>query len=768
MLSIAVCFLAGILLSQGMAIPAALLGLAAVLLLLFCFDSRSERRLAMFACLVFATGFGCLHGKHALEIGLADRLVPSLAGEVLLVSGEIVSMVERGDRYQRFEFAPLAWNSERNDLPQRLRVSLYANEPAVHPGEQWRFALKLREPRGFSNPGGFDIERWYLRRGIGGVGYVRGVPAPEYLGEAAGPAAVRAGLVEHLAGYFAAVPNAHLMRALLFGDRSGFAAADWARFRNTGTSHLVAISGLHLGLLASGSLAFCMLLGGSRMAGQQRWWRAQLLLVGLVVSAYAFLAGFGVPVQRALLMVLAVLAAQFIGRRMAWNSLFGLALLVLLLLDPMSVHDTGFWLSFSAVAVLALLLAGGIRHRQPLLEAWCIQWRLLLVLLPTGVSAFGLLAPASWIANLLAIPWLAMVILPLLFAGSVAAFLGGFLAPLAATLLALADRALALLCSLLDRLALWLPATAVPPEPANMAALACLALLVLVPRALLPRVALVLAATLLMPLATIRWADHADVRSGDWRMTVLDVGQGSALLIETASHALLYDTGPRLGERSAAELVIVPFLASRGLTLDRIMVSHGDSDHAGGIDVLRSHYPNAEVIVADSCVADRRWRWNGVDFRILHPPADMQGSDNDRSCVLAIHGHYSALLTGDIETSGERLLLAALPATDERYDVVVAPHHGSRSSSSEALVQRLSPALVIFSAGHGNYWGFPDANVRQRWERAGARSLVTGDAGAIEVSVWQGRLRACSWRQQGRRPWHYPAEVGDCLWPAIR
>lgn len=697
-----------------------------------------SRRLRWFTAL----WLGAALAAWQASIQLADRLSPELEGAIIEITGTVEGLVETDARRQRFLFRVHdGWlDGQPVRLPSLVRLSLYEADFKVTSGERWQWRVKLRRPRGLANPGGFDYERWLFVRGIGATGYVRAPQAAVKLDEP------RFALRGKLATRIAAVVegrSASMIRALATGDRGGMNAADWEVLRLTGTAHLMAISGLHLAMVTG--LAYGVLAAWRRrfMPRSPSWWPA--LVTALLGCGYAALAGFALPVRRALLAVLVVLFALAARRMVSGGHVFGVALTAMLWLEPLSVLDASFWLSYGAVAAILYLALARRPHGSPLARAVRVQLGLFLLTAPLIAAFFAQVPLISPLANAVAIPVFGMVLVPGVLLITVVL---PFSETLAVLLLRPVQWVFDALLECLERLAAINPEFVLAGLPWSAAACGVLAVvLACAPRALPGRW---LALPLLLPVFAFNRASEIDAR---FAVHVLDVGQGLAVVVETANHTLVYDTGPAFGENSAAEMVIVPFLRARGRRADRIMISHRDNDHAGGLATLARHYPDAIVHgrVSDG-IADckgQAWEWDAVSFEVIH--ASGQGRGNDNSCVLHVSaGGRSALLTGDIEAHSENELVRLVP---ERLnvDVAIIPHHGSLTSSTPRFVRAAGATLAVAGAGYGNRWSFPREEVVKRWQAVGAKVLVSGEQGAISIEMGE-EISVRTFREQ-RRIW---------------
>ncbi|MCF8211340.1 MAG: DNA internalization-related competence protein ComEC/Rec2 [Rhodoferax sp.] len=760
-------------------------------------------------------------GLTGLRAGvfLQAALSPDLEGRDLLVTGVVSALPQRNEAGLRFrmevETALLAGEPAR--VPPRMDVGWYGGAfsagPAVlalaedrggagavgappvaaevslnrvpadvRAGERWQMNLRFKAPHGSRNPHGFDYELWLWEQGVQATGYVRASakdPVALRLGQTwRYPVALARQTVREQ--IFARVTQrqfAGLVAALVVGDQNAIERPDWDVFRATGVAHLVSISGLHITMFAWGaallvgtlwrrSFRLCLALPAPTAA----------LLGGLLLaSLYAVFSGWGVPAQRTCLMLATVAVLRISGVRWPWPQRWLLACAVVVASDPWALLQAGFWLSFVAVGVLfasdrardrhadgaAHLRLGGRPLQNMLASAgamWREQWVITVALTPLTLLLFGQISWVGLLANTLAIPWVTLVVTPL-------AFLGLLFAPL----WDICASALGLLLMYLHWLA-DLPgasiAFAVPPIWVGVAGV--LGGLVLVMP--LPWTMRQLGVLLLLPLMVWRQPLPPE---GQFELLAADIGQGNAVLVRTARHALLFDTGPRYNlESDAGNRVLVPLLQALNTRLDTLVLSHRDTDHVGGARSVLAMQPQAEVLSSlevdhllqparntSRCLAGQRWVWDEVAFEVLHPLSgdyNLGLRPNALSCVLRIAAAtQSALLVGDIEQPQELRLVAsgvALAST-----VLLVPHHGSKTSSSAEFLQAVAPRWAIVQSGYRNRFGHPGEAVVDRYRAYGIALLDSPHCGAFSWRSWQADMHqneAC-YRVRSRRYWHH-------------
>ncbi|ART48929.1 DNA internalization-related competence protein ComEC/Rec2 [Acidovorax carolinensis] len=725
----------------------------------------------------------------------SHALAPGLEGRDLRVTGVVAAMPqvnEAGVRL-RMEIESALWQGTAVTLPPLVDVSWYGDAaldlaqpadasrqpPTLRAGERWEMTVRLKAPHGARNPHGFDFELWMWEQGVQATGYVRtgaNDAPPLRLGSTwrqpveRARQAVRDAIVARLAGSTAAgdagpARVAGVVAALVTGDQRAIDRADWDVFRATGVAHLMSISGLHITLFAwlaalvvrrlwCRSPQLCLVIPASNAA----------LVAGvLLAGVYALFSGWGVPAQRTVLMLATIAALQLSGRRWPWPQVWLLACAVVVAVDPWALWQAGFWLSFVAVAVLFATnnianSAYGISARARFYALLREQWVVTLALTPLTLLLFGQVSLVGFAANLLAIPWVTLVVTPLALAGV-----------LWAPLWSLAAWAVQPLAVFLQWLAAWPLAVAfVPIAPlwAGVAAVAGGSLLAM----RVPWAVRALALPLLLPAL---WWQPARPAAGQFELLAADIGQGNAVLVRTATHALLYDAGPRFSRESdAGHRVLVPLLRALGERVDLLMLSHRDSDHTGGAAAVLAQQPQAALTgsieaehglqalrPATPCVAGQRWDWDGVTFEVLHPAASegaRAGDTNASSCVLRIATQGAepavALLVGDIEQAQEQALVAG--AARLAADLLLVPHHGSKTSSSAPFLDAVQPRTALVQAGYRNRFGHPAPEVLGRYQQRQIRVVESARCGAATWRSVQPLQVRCE-RDAGQRYWQH-------------
>ena len=741
-------------------------------------------------------------------------LPPAMEGQDVRITAVVAAMPQRTEAGVRLrlqvesaEWDPVTPDASRARAPERpgtasqvpplidvswyggvLRdaqglVDLQRQPPELRAGERWRMTVRLKAPHGLRNPHGFDYELWLWEQGVQATGYVRAGPKdqpPERLGTTwqhpveQWRQSVRDAIFQRLTSSPAPGEDASAARvagvvaALVTGDQRAIDRADWDIFRATGVAHLMSISGLHITLFAWLAAALVRLLWrrSARLCMAVPAPTAALVCGVVLAGGYALFSGWGVPAQRTVTMLAVVAALQLSGRRWPWPHVWLLACAAVVLTDPWALWQAGFWLSFVAVGVLfatdsvaADAYPKSARgHFYALLRE---QWVVTLALTPLSLLLFGKVSLVGFAANLLAIPWVTLVVTPLALAGVVWA-----------PLWSLAAWALQPLAAGLQWLASWPWAVVfLPAAPLWAGVLALLGGGLLAMR--LPWQLRLWSVPLLVPLLCWQAPRPAP---GQFELLAPDIGQGNAVLLRTATHTLLYDAGPRFSRESGAgHRVLVPLLRALGERVDVLMLSHRDADHTGGAAAVLAQQPGAALTgsieaehalqglrPAKPCLAGQRWVWDGVVFEVLHPTGaepDHPARPNTASCVLRVaseasgaHAQAVALLVGDIEAAQEQALLAR--SNPVKADVLLVPHHGSKTSSSPAFLDAVQPRTALVQAGYRNRFGHPAPEVLQRYAQ---RQVPVVESARCGAAIWSSAYPdtvACE-RDTGRRYWQH-------------
>jgi competence protein ComEC len=753
------------------------------------------------ALLTVALLFFGLCGLRALHFS-SQALAPALEGRDIAVTGVIAAMPQRNETGLRFrlEVESATAGAAPVRIPPQLYLGWYGGaipDPDgmlelqrlaadVRAGERWQMTLRLKAPHGNSNPHGFDYELWLWEQGLQATGYVRAGPRdtpPQRVADTwRHPVErirqhVRDKVLEHVTDR----KTAGLLAALIVGDQNAIDRADWDVFRATGVAHLMSISGLHITMFA---WAAALLVGALWRRSQRlclAWPAQHAALVGgmLLAAGYALFSGWGVPAQRTVWMLATVGLLRLSARRWPWPQVWLLACAVVVTLDPWALLQPGFWLSFVAVGVLfaadpglppgvvaaaanpagaaANWRARAARMTAKVRASLREQWVITVALTPLTLLLFGQVSVVGLLANALAIPWVTLVVTPLALAGVL-------LAPLWDAA-AWAVQALAIYLEWLAALPFATISTPAPPVWAGAAGVLGGVLLAM----RLPWHARALGLPLLLPV--LLWQVPRPV-PGQFELLAADIGQGNAVIVRTAAHALVYDSGPRYSpESDAGHRVLVPLLRALDEKVDTLVISHRDTDHTGGAVAVLQMQPQAVLLSsiedghelqavrkAQRC-AGQRWQWDGVDFELLHPSAadyEFASRPNAMSCVLRIsNGVRTALLVGDIEQPQEaRLVQSSGRAAGLRADVLLVPHHGSKTSSSEAFLDAVQPSLALVQSGYRNRFGHPAQLVLERYRRRGVPVVDSPHCGAARWNSAQALQVTCQ-RESAPRYWHH-------------
>jgi len=726
----------------------------------------------LLVCVLIGFYWAATHAR----VRMASQLGEVWRGRDVRIEGVIAEMTNPRERGTRFIFDVERVRTVGATVPRRVSLTWYASWsgdrthiPELLAGQRWQFTARLQAPHGSFNPHGFDIEAKMLERGIRATGYVRDGPSskrlspmvwkPTYIVERA-----RERIRHSLQSLTRNKPYSEILIALAIGDQRSISPQQWAVFTHTGVNHLMSISGLHITMVSG--LVFALAL--------RLWRRSAFLathmsplraatLAGLAMAViYAALSGFAIPAQRTVYMLSVVALALWSGWRWPAPAILGAALLLVVALDPMAVVSAGFWLSFGAVATI-LFIGTTDSSGFGWLWTWVrVQWAITIALTPLLLVLFQKVSIVSPIANAIAIPVVSLCVAPLALSLIVLPF-----EPIAT----LAHEVMRFCFVGLDYLASLPGAVWQQHAPVGWTVVLAIGGVVLL---LLPRgfpskwIGLIL----VIPMFAVV---PRGPKEGELWLTVLDVGQGLAVVARTNHHAVLYDTGPDYhGWGNAGRYIITPYLRGEGIfILEKMLVSHDDLDHSGGTGSVLESIPASVVLTSIEqgvpigervrsvrCEAGQQWTLDNVRFEILHPTADSYENkkirDNDRSCVLRIESQFgSVLLPADIERRSERQLVESRSASLDA-DVLVAPHHGSRTSSGNPFVAAVSPRVVVFPVGYANRYGHPHPQVEARYRKAGARLMRTDRQGAITLKFSANGIEASTWRDTNRRYWHEP------------
>ena len=753
---------------------------------------------------------GWTYSFHYAESRLAKPFPAELENQEIRVRGYIDQLPNGDDQGQRFSLRVISWDEQDlKDLPERIYLS-WSNAwqkkkviPNLVPGQEWQFLVKLKRPHSLMNPHQFDFERWMFHQGFGAYGSIR---SGELLADSSWLTDFKTAIeyqrwrirtkIRNILGKDA--QYAGVLIALVIGDQNAIAQEDWRVFNATGVGHLISISGLHVTMLS----------GLGAILGAWLWRRRQLPLrvpvqkiaacTGFLTAfLYAWLAGFQIPAQRTMYMVGVVAFALWTGRIARAFDIWWLALLLVLIMDPMAAYTPGFWLSFGAVAVILygmgassslIGIPNGKEYEKDrtqrlilaLKESCRLQWIVTIALLPCTLYWFYQVSIASPIANALAIPIISFVVTPLAIAGALLPeWISHILLHLAHFTMELTARYLHYLAQF-DWAVLW----SHQPTWWSLALSSVGIYLHIRPGPFRDHFLLrFFGLILIIPLF---WENHQAIREGEFRASVFDIGQGTAVLIETKAHRLLYDAGPLSGKNdNAGERTLLPYFRGEGINqLDRLVISHKDADHIGGastliknmqiqsfLGVMPKNHPfmielDKKLIPSLPCQYGQEWQWDRVQFKVWHPgqeitfdPQDHRGKPNENSCVLEVsNGYTSFWLTGDIEKRGEREHIERLEEEGYQHPpkvIVMAPHHGSKTSSSADWLEVLKPTAAFSQHGYLNRYGHPHPIVKKRYENSEIPLLETTQTGAQVWYASANELLVELMRPMKKRLWHH-------------
>lgn len=697
-------------------------------LTIFIFPKKFSR----FTMMILGLCIGFSYAIYFSHLTTQWTLPKKSEGKTMMLTGTIASLPETHQNGTSFLF------KTKDAL---LRLTWKTQNQKLHAGEEWQLPVRLKRIHGLMNPGGFDYEAWAFSVGIRASGYVAEGNARK-IKQHFSIQTIRQNLYDKILESLPVTNTSHWILALALGERHNIPFDQWQILRNTGTNHLMAIAGLHIGFLSAFIYAMIFVIWRRipflvlKIPSQHAASIAALIMAWI----YSALAGFSIPTQRACLMFSFFMCAMLWRRKINVWHIYSLALLCVLLFNPLDVLSLSFWLSFGSVALIIYGMQGRLHPKGIWWKHGRIQWVVAVGLIPLSFALFQECSFISFFANSIAIPWVGFFILPLTFIGT---FLLLFQLKIGGFFLIMADHSLQYLWMLLTFFSkiswsTWSHAIANP----IVFFLSVIGMIILIlPKGCKERW---LGIILLLPLF---FYQPEKPKRGEFWFTLLDVGQGLSAMIETTSHVLIFDAGPRLSENyDMGESVVLPFLRIRGIRkIDMLVVSHGDNDHIGGANAILNALPVNFIKTsvpekftknhADYCLLGEKWQWDGVSFSFLYPAPAQLGLGNDSSCVLKVsNGKQSLLLTGDIEKFAENFLVNNNPH-ELSADLLVAPHHGSKTSGVKAFIDDVSPHVVLFPIGYRNRYHFPHKKIIANYAEKKIAMVDTMQSGAIQVRV---------------------------------
>lgn len=688
-----------------------------------------------------------------------------LEKQPIVITGSIASLPIEKPHLTTFVFQTSKIANQA--IRTKLKLSWYSPTASLKVGDQWQLQVRLKQPHGMLNPGGNDYEKYLFQQHIRASGYIVNSTLNQLKRSTwyCHPIdRLRQTLQAKIKHSLLGDPLTGIITTLVIGDQGGILPEQWQVFRNTGTSYLMAISGLHIGFV--GTILFFLV--------QFCWRRSEKLLLFmpaihaaaiaglLAASIYGILSGLSVPTQRAIIMLLTFTSILLLRRNSGGYDALLFTLLIIILINPLSVLSIGLWLSFTAVAVIIYVNYGRLRlNKSWWKKYWRLQFTVTIGILPLTLLLFQQTSLISLVTNLIALPGVCLIVIPV---GLTGAMLLCFSESIGGWMLWVATKIMGIIWMWLERFATFSAASWCQPIFSwwIFAATMIGVLLLLAPRGWPGKV---LSLGWFLPLFFIH---PAQPKSQEVWFTLLDVGQGLASVVQTQHHTLVFDTGPKYEDHDSGQDIVIPFLHQYGIkNIDRLVISHGDNDHIGGAFSILQAMPVAAISTSVTerfhhaavthCYAGQSWRWDGIDFTFLYPPANSMMSGNNRSCVLHIQsGKNSLLLTGDIERDAEKILVEE-HSSQLLSNIMVAPHHGSSTSSTSIFLKAVQPKIVLFPVGYLNRFHFPHPSVIQRYLELSSQMLNTADSGAItfKFDADSDILRPSQYRIDHRKYWNY-------------
>jgi len=737
----------------------------------------------------FCAGF--IWATFVAQQYLSHKIPSELEGEDILVTGVISSIPQKIGRRQKFEFTvnSVFFKNNKYNSPQKINLSWYGDAPQLIPDDEWQLLVRLKKPFSYQNPGGFDYEAWMFQNRIDAKGYVRKSHLNKIIQS-------KSSILSFTRARFFLKKEINLqvqssykpiILALLIGDKSEITSEQWQVFRKTGTSHLIAISGLHIGLIAGLVFFLSRWLWAYSRRGVEFIASPKIAAVFAIAAAliYSAMAGFSLPTQRALIMLCVIMfSILFDIRAKSWNTL-AIALLLILILSPFAIMNPGFWLSFFAVAIIIYFSnksSINIQEYNGYIKSTLYNWSLIQVVICIGLTPFVLLffnesSIVAPIANFVIVPIFSFIIVPAVFVAGCLLFLIPFVSKI---IFYLVVTVLNMVWAFLEYLAEFHYSTF---QANYLSSLAIVFLMLGILLLFLPKYfpTKILSAIFFLPLFFVK---PEKLAFESVQITLLDVGQGLSVVVETHDHVLVYDTGPRFSESfNTGKTVVIPYLQSRGISkIDTMVISHGDNDHIGGVKSIVESITVDKIITSvpkkvksklksqnrsnliSRCNSENQWHWDGIDFKIIHPLPNSTLKGNNASCVLQIstrpkingknNQKFSVLLTGDIEAKAENEILE-LSNINLKSNILIAPHHGSKTSSTQYFIDKIAPDYVLYPVGYRNRYKFPATIVSQRYKKAGVIEYSTSEFGAITFNLTPSYIKKPElYRVTHGRFWH--------------
>jgi competence protein ComEC len=724
-----------------------LIPMSLMTLLSYYFIKQSNKTLL----LIFGFSIGFIYAVGYGHYAKSHQLV-SIPDSHIRVIGKVSNLPI--DKNNKLKFSFNINQIEGNYNLKKILISWYNTDEIVKAGQIWQFDLKLKPIHGYKNPGSFDYSKWLFRQGYDATATVKTAQLFEDKSYDLNSIinTYRASLSQLIERKILLPRIQALIKALTIGDKSQISYEDSQLFQETGTAHLIAISGLHIGLMAflgvlCGRLVFLFMTNEKF----NRFKYEAIFAIGFALI-YSLLAGFSIPTIRALIMVIAFSMAYVIKKQISRWQAWSIALIIVLSIDPLSVLDVGFWFSFGAVAALMFAFTGKKINHNRIKSFGDAQIVILIGLLPLMVIVFGKINLLTPIANLIVLPLASLLLIPLLFASFLVHV---FSESLASYLFNFVEKITNILFMILDYLQqfnfLTIPIN--KSDKLSFFSLTLVAIILLLPKLFRWRYITLI---LLIPVFLIK---PNELNQGEFQVNVLDVGQGLSVVVTTTDHTLLYDTGAKFETGfNLASTVVIPYLYKQGIShVDKLILSHKDNDHAGGVEEMKSEYLTMELYdVAGQykdCKKGLFWKWNDVRFEVLSPFNIDPYLGNNSTCVIKISNQYSSfLLTGDIEEPVEYRLINQLPKNIQS-DVLLVPHHGSRTSSSLNFLNSVDPKIALNSSGYNNQFNHPHPKIKQQYLDRSIEFLDTQDKGMIELKFSNSEIKFHQYSDSNRRFW---------------